>query len=987
MLDRPDVKAIALDRVSRLPWVAPPAGYIILIQDVAYGSRYKIARHQQLDRRLLRRGADFPFETKVVRIWQADDAAAAERDLHVEISAGTAIGEWFDLYHYPTASSAPASQDDAVSLRELAQNSGDAESLLQDARIVGAGEAVSTPQAPAGGPAFTPQTAAPAEGRAATSRRPRRVRWAFVLGLLILAGFFVAERSSDIRRAIDSVLDPSSRPAISNRAAAPATIASGTGSRSALPTPAVEGRGEVFFTNTRANVRACANLSCKVIDVLSPGAKIVAQRFAEGQRVNGSDRWIVFRFRGQDANVHSSVVSKVRRISEPSPEPSPTAKPTRVQATAEGYNEEFFVATHIRARLCARLSCAAASMMPRGARITALRYTKGQPINGNDRWIRFYHDGKHVYLHSSHLTRNRPGSAASPTAQPTQSSVTKDGQGEVFYVVAKANARLCALLSCAIVEVFERGNRITALRFQKGQLINGSDRWIRFSHKGKRLSIHSSKLTQTDPQADTVAAAQMDNADEAPSIGGVIYYLKTRARARLCTRLDCDFADVFEKGAKIVAAAGYLLGERINNNGRWIAFRHNGRDLYLHSDLLTKERPKALATPQPTATTHRISVKPTAEGENEIFYVKTEARARTCARLTCSEAQLLWPGMRIIALRYTQGEEIDGSDRWIRFINRGWIQYVHSSFLSREKPTADSSAEESATVPPSLAPDYDEDKLFYVKPGASADVRTCMRSTCHRAAILKSGFEITPILVVNGQSVAGNAKWVMFEMGSHRRFVHTGDLTQIKPSPEPTAEPAPTRPPLRDEYTARNAGQVFYVKSGLTAPVRNCASHNCVEVGTLSQGSQVEAIQIVRGQTIGGSNEWIMFSFNGWNRFVHRGDLSRLKPRLVSTAAATDIPAATEPPPTATEPPPPTATATVPPAAKYVVETAGNVNANIRSCPRTSCDIVAKFKPDTEVDVIGSVKGETVYETDIWLEIRLDGVSAFIHSELVAEAG
>ena len=149
-----------------------------------------------------------------------------------------------------------------------------------------------TPQASAGSPAPRPQTSAPA----APTRRPRRLRWAFVLGLFILAGFFVAERSNDFRRALDSIVDPSSRPAISNRAAAPTTVAGGTGRRSALPTPKVEGRGEVFYTKTRANARACAKLSCKVLDVLNPGDEIVAQRYAKGERVNGSDAGSCFVF-------------------------------------------------------------------------------------------------------------------------------------------------------------------------------------------------------------------------------------------------------------------------------------------------------------------------------------------------------------------------------------------------------------------------------------------------------------------------------------------------------------------------------------------------------------------------------------------------------------------------------------------------------------------------------------------------------------------
>ncbi len=929
MLDRPDVKRIDLDRVSRLPWVAPPAGYIILIQDVAYGSRYKIARHQQLDRHLIRCGADFPFDTRVARIWQADDAAAAERELHDEIAAGTAIGEWFDLYQFPKASYAHASQYESVSLRDLAQHSGDAESLLQDAKIVGAGGPAATTQAPAGSPESRPQTPAPGIQRAARTRGPRRLRWAFVLGLFILAGFFVAERSSDMRRAIDSILDPSSRPAISNRAA-PTTVAGESGTGSALPTPKVEGRGEVFYAKSRANARACARLSCKVLTVLSPNAQFVAQRYVEGQRVNGSDRWIVFRFRGQDAHIHSSVVSRVRRISEPLPEQSPTARPTRVPATVEGQDEVFYVAADIQARVCARWSCAAAGLLPLGARITALNYSSGQTINGSDRWIRFYRDGRHVYVHSGHLTRTQPKFATSPTAQ------AQDQQGAV-------------------------------------------------------------------------------------TASGVIYFLKTRARARECTRLDCDVADVFEKGAKIVAAAGYLLGERINNNGRWIAFRHNGQDLYLHSDLLTKEPPTLNATPQPTSTTHRIAAKPTAEGENEIFYVNTEARARTCARLTCSEAQLLRPGMRIIALRYTQGAEIDGSDRWIRFINRGWIQYVHSSFLSRDKPMADSSAEASATVPPLLAPEYDEDELFYVKPGVIADVRTCMRLACHRVARLKSGAEIMPILVVNGQNINGNAKWVMFDMGSHRRFAHTGDLTQIKPSPEATAEPSPTSQTASIQTIKYEKNQYYYVRSRVKASVRSCANPNCDEVGVLLPGMHVWAVEVVRGPAVSGSSEWIQFDYRGRHRYIHSRFLSPQHAQVnaegnasrpAQSTATEPPPTATEPPPTATEPPPtateppptatdppPTATdppptvtappptATVAPAANYVVETAGNVNANVRSCPRTSCEIVAKYGPGTKVEALGSVTGETVYETDIWLEIRLDGGSAFIHSELVAEAG
>ena len=80
------------------------------------------------------------------------------------------------------------------------------------------------------------------------------------------------------------------------------------------------------------------------------------------------------------------------------------------------------------------------------------------------------------------------------------------------------------------------------------------------------------------------------------------------------------------------------------------------------------------------------------------------------------------------------------------------------------------------------------------------------------------------------------------------------------------------------------------------------------------------------------------------------------------------------------------ATATVNAAPRYVVDTAGNQNAHVRACPRTTCDILAKFAPGTEVEVLGAVSGETVYGIDIWYEINLEDGSAYIHSELAEQA-
>ncbi len=100
-----------------------------------------------------------------------------------------------------------------------------------------------------------------------------------------------------------------------------------------------------------------------------------------------------------------------------------------------------------------------------------------------------------------------------------------------------------------------------------------------------------------------------------------------------------------------------------------------------------------------------------------------------------------------------------------------------------------------------------------------------------------------------------------------------------------------------------------------------------------------------------------------------------------ATATATDAPSKT-PLPSATA----TATPSDVPPQIYFIETVQNVNANIRACPRTSCGLVGKLAAGAEVEVTGTVSGETVYGSDVWLQINFKDGSAYLHSELAEQA-
>lgn len=706
MQNKSGLRRIAADRVTSLPWLPPPAGYIILIQDVAYGNRYKIARHQRLDRNLIRRGAAFPFETRVVRILEADNAAQAERDLHDELAPGAPAGEWFDLQRYPPAKPRPAPKAGMVSLRDLARNDVVAESLLQGSEIVDATSRASAPP-----------TRAASAGRAPNRRRPRAIRWALLLMLIVIAGLLAAERSSDFRRFIDSILVASPPGAGSRRAASPTTKPDGAAPPSSTAATRI---------------------------TLAQPKLLLAERTETSIRIN----W---------------------------------------------------------------------HKMPQ-----ALRYQFGYSVNG--------------------------------------------GAYSAWKTVSRFTHKIAGL---------SPGDRVT------------------FRLRALRDGVHSPLArirarTLPAPSPTPIAPTATSTATYPPPTAlaeGEIYYVKSRACARICASLNCAVADVFEIGQRI-EAVGSLRGQRVNNAGKWIAFTHGEQTLFFHISHLSKAPPlrETMAEPSPTARFTRL--EPTDDAWRGSLYAKTVAYLRRCARLSCEIVEVLPPGSEITVEQYVDGQRVDGSERWIQTTRESRYAYVHSSSL-------------------------------------------------------------------------------------------TSKNLEVKSTPQPTLD---------------GGGEVYYVKA--RTPARTCPHSECERGQSLPPGMRVTVLKVVEGQPLAGDSRWVQFMYGGWNQYVHASALSRVKPELDPTAEpsppATVSPAATEAPPTvasaATNTPAPTAAATLAPAVKYVVETAGDLNANVRACPSTSCAVVGNFAPGTEVDVIGQTVGETVYGTDVWLEIRLDGRSAYIHSELVAEA-
>ncbi len=611
-------KEIDGGRASRLPWVAPPAGYVILIQDVAYGNRYKVARHQQLDQRQIKRGAKFPFETRVALILEAENAAGAERDLHNRLAGGAPLGDWFDLdplHAAPAMATSPpvsARRPGAVALRDLVRNDAGAESLLDDAKVVETTAAPARPRQPAGdaSPALRPQ--------------PRRLRWAMSVGLLIVIGFLIAERADDIQRALSSLLiEPT--PTESPTTKPPA----------ASPTAEREAMSEVFYTTARTISRKCPRLSCARAAPHGAGRRITG-RYVNGQKVAGSALWIEFLYKDELRYAQRSALARTHPPETATTPPSPTPRPTRIKATALGQGEVFYAASAANAHLCASRDCAMRDVLPRGAKISALRYVKGQRIGGRDRWIMFARQGLRLYVHSRELSRVRPAERASPSATstateppptatftateppptatdapPTATSSATDlptatatVMSRTKYVVetagnANANIRACPRTSCEIVAKFAPGTEVDVLGRVSGETVYGTDEWLEIGFEGGRAFIHSEIVEvplQSTRRNSTASLTRYASPERK--------YTHSRLNVRTGPGTHHALFESLPAGTALVV---------IGKSGDWNMIRRGGRELYVAAWLIHDTPLPASLEPHAGATAKTISSRPSGQ--------------------------------------------------------------------------------------------------------------------------------------------------------------------------------------------------------------------------------------------------------------------------------------------------------------------------------------------------------------------------------------
>ncbi len=531
-------KRIPLHQAARLPRLVSPAGYVIVIQDVDYGNRFKIARLQQIDRDQIRRVAELSIDTRLALILEAENAAASALALHDRFVPQGREGGWFDLEQAQLAQLDDIGRPQAMSLRELAHNEMGGESLVQDAKIVR-----TTPQTPI----------AHLHSREKPRGRPW-LAWLFLL-LIVAGGALIALEAPLIRREITGLLNALSEGAAAT-GGAQATVTSasaGAARQSPAASTDVPGQGEVYYVRERAHSRTCASTSCGSTTILEIGTRIETLSYHVGDPVAGDRIWIKFLYEGAPLYIHQSTLSLTPPVVQASEEPtalpelSPTAAETGIVASAltavesvtpsdgRGHGEVFYVRERARARPCASTNCRSLEILDIGTRIVALSYHSGQTVAGSDTWIRFLLYGSLRYVHLSSLSETATDASAAPTPEepttlpevlpsateivpPTEAATATEPPAPTPTDVAtlaatatdasaalltietqnnlNARVRSCPSTSCEIVGRLSPGDQIQPTGQTEGENINGIDLWVEFVFDGETAYVHGELVTE-----------------------------------------------------------------------------------------------------------------------------------------------------------------------------------------------------------------------------------------------------------------------------------------------------------------------------------------------------------------------------------------------------------------------------------------------------------------------------------------------------------
>ena len=448
MPDARGIKYIPLSRAKNLPRLKAPAGYVVVIEDVDLGDRFKIVVMQEVNDRALASETKLFFETRLFLALSAADAEALALELYDRFAAGGDFDDWFDLDRAQAGQlrnfGRPSLREvGQPSLRERARTAEKGRSHVEESRIES-----SPPEAP------------PRQTRAALPRRQRRwAAWLLLLAIVAL-GASVLGNAPQLRRLLSELTNPQ----VTSRSS---------------PTPFARA-GDVFYVLVRANARVCASRDCRAVEILEAGTWIMAQRHESGQLLNGSSAWIAFLRRGATLYVHSSVLSRDRPAFDAADQPTATASFTAIPS-----------ATFTKTAMPTNTDAPAAASPTNTLALTA-----------TDEPSATAEPTETAAPPATATLRSTATAAKEATATATlEATATATNLLAVLYIDTANNlnalVRACPSTDCEILGRLRPGAAINPTGEAEGEVVNGIARWVVFEFDGGPAYVHGELVAES----------------------------------------------------------------------------------------------------------------------------------------------------------------------------------------------------------------------------------------------------------------------------------------------------------------------------------------------------------------------------------------------------------------------------------------------------------------------------------------------------------
>ena len=483
-----ELKSVSVRGYKKLSRLKSPAGYVCLIRDMDYGSRYKIERmnHPAADFEELT--ANLPFKTQIAYIARTNDAAACERYLHQRYARHTARGEWFDLNDAQLreirrlTSSRPRGRDRQ---REAELDSEEPLPAYSAEQPPVSLKDLISDDYPAAPPRQSPVAAAETAG----SNKGCLYFFIGIIGLAVLA----AALGPNLMNSISPPPTSTERPTSTRRP---------TSTKRPTATRAVE---TTYYVRTRANVRSCPRTSCAVRATFPSGARIQSSRRVQGQRINGNNQWVRFSYQGRTAYIHSGLVSLAQPAVSPTRRPTSTRTPTSTATdtpnptatdtdvpTATDAPTSTWTPTVTDMPTSTQTPTAADTDVPTATDAPTSTSTWTPTVTDTDTPPTATDTPAPTWTLTSTLTHT-----PTSTAQPTSTRATSVTMYVRTRGNAGANVRACPRTTCGIVGGLNPGADIQALGRVEGEEVYGNSEWVRFEHSDTVAYVHGS-LVSTD---------------------------------------------------------------------------------------------------------------------------------------------------------------------------------------------------------------------------------------------------------------------------------------------------------------------------------------------------------------------------------------------------------------------------------------------------------------------------------------------------------